>query len=323
MKVIKRSIHGYAQDPTKVLGFEKYEGIGNPDITLIPAAFDAHFGCWEQFNLDQHELETIKKSKVVRLEFEEPNKFFIRENFESYDNDFYRIFTLCPYTAEYLNRHQGTVRRVPIFFPFNESYIPQESEKLYDVIYTGHILAKPILQDIKTISQFNYRLVSNSDHSLVTNPKASYEEKIALMSQSRITLVHNLLYPSFVHLRNIWRYPDWESNRAFSELPKRLNALQFFSHRGDMVVPQLKSRVFEAAFSRSLILCKRDPFNVIEHFFEPGKEFIYFEEGRLSETVSNILRCYDDYKFIINNAFQTAKKEYTTEAFFNKFIRNL
>jgi glycosyltransferase involved in cell wall biosynthesis len=323
MKILKRSEHGYAQDPTKNLGFEKHNGQGNPDVVLIVAAFDKHAGCWDQFNLSSQELARIKEKKVVRLEFEEPNKFFIPEDFDSYDHDFYKVYTLCPYTAEYLNEQQGQQRRVPIFFPFGAEHIPQVTQKIYDIIYTGHLHPKPILRDIKTISQFNYRLVSNSSHDLVTDRGVGYEQKINLISQSRITLVHNLLYPTFRHLRNVWGYPAWQENRAFSELPTPWKAASFFANRDQMLVPQLKSRAFEAAFSRSLILCKKDPFNVIEKYFEEGKEFVYFEERNLAETVSEILRNYGEYQSIIDNAFERASSEYTTDAFFRKFLKDI
>lgn len=322
MEVIKRSEHGYKQDPTKNLGFEKYDGQGNPDVALIVAAFE-RISCWEHMGLSDNEIERIKKKKVVRLEFEEPNNFFKAEDFDYYDHDFYKVFTLCPYTAEYLNEQQKCARRVPIFFPFNDKHIPKVFEKNFDIIYTGHLHPKPILRDMKTISQFNYRLVSNSEHSLVTDRGVGYEEKINLISQSRITLVHNLLYPTFSHLRNVWRYPEWQKNRAFMQLPKLRDAYRFFLNKSDMVVPQIKSRPFEAAFSRSLILCKKDPFNVIENFFEPGKEFVYYEEGRLAETVSEILQSYDDYQSIIERAFEKAQSEYTTEKFFKKFLRDI
>jgi len=222
-----------------------------------------------------------------------------------------------------LNAQQGCRRRVPIFFPFNDSHTPGITDKKYDIIYTGHIVSKQILRDIKTSSQFNYRLVSNSTHALVTDRGVGYEEKLSLISQSKITLVHNLLSPTFRHLRNVWQYPEWQKNQAFKELPTPCQAARFFTNRSSMLVPQLKSRAFEAAFSRSLILCKKDPFNVIENFFEEGKEFIYFEEGHLAETISKILQNYDDYQQIIENAFERAKKEYTTEAFFNKFLKDI
>ncbi len=323
MEVLKRSAHGYAQDPTKNLDFGRFEGCGNPDVALIVAAFERTAGCWKQFALSDVEIDRIKKKKVVRLEFEEPNKFFINENFDSYDYDFYKVLTLCPYTATYLNRLQGELRRVPIFFPFNYSHTPIITEKKYDVIYTGHIVSQHVLKDLKTISRFNYRLVSNSKHALVTNRGVDYNEKLTLISQSRITLVHNLLYPTFRHLRNIWNYPEWQNNLAFSELPPPWRMARFFTNRSAMVVPQLKSRAFEAAFSRSLILCKRDPFNIIEKYFEPEKEFIYFDEGCLSEAVARILQSYGDYQPVIDRAFERAKKEYTTDAFFHKFLRDI
>ena len=322
MEILKRSAYGYAQDPTKNFGFEKYDGLGNPEVVLIVAAFE-RLACWEHLGLSEDELERIKKKKVVRLEFEEPNKFFQAEDFDFYDHEFYKVFTLCPFTAEYLNRQQCANKREPIFFPFNGLHTPPRTEKKFDIIYTGHLHPKPIARDVKIISRFNYRLVSNSDSVLVTDRGVGYEEKINLISQSKITLVHNLLYPTFRHLRNIWRYPEWQSNRAFSQLPTRLNFASFFLRNSSMSVPQLKSRVFEAAFSRSLILCKRDPFNIIEKFFEPGKEFVYYEEGKLAETVAEILQSYSKYESVIERAFERAQKEYTTEAFFNKFLRDI
>ena len=322
MEIIKRSAHGYLQDPTKNLGLEIYEGCGNANVALIVAAFEK-IACWEHLGISDSEIERIKKKKVARLEFEEPNKFFIGEDFNSYDNDFYKIFTICPYTADFINAQQGNQRRVSIFFPFNDRHIPQTTVKEYDIIYTGHLHPKPILHDVKLMSRFNYRLVSNSNHNLVTDRGVGYEEKIKLIAQSRITLVHNLLYPTFSHLRNVWGYPQWQDNLAFSQLPTPWKISRFFLNKAAIMVPQLKSRPFEAAFSKSLILCKKDPFNVIENYFEPGKEFIYYEEGKLIETISTILQSYDDYQPIIERAFDRAKNEYTSEVFFKKFLRDI
>ena len=70
------------------------------------------------------------------------------------------------------------------------------------------------------MSLFNYRLVSNSNHDLVTDKGVGYDEKLALIAQSRITLVHNLLYPTFSHLRNVWRYKDWQKNSESNQKMK-------------------------------------------------------------------------------------------------------
>ena len=321
MKVIKRSSHGYAQDPTKNLGLEAYDGQGTADVALIIAAFDTAAGCWDQFNLSRAELEKVKQMRVVRLEFEEPNKFFIPENFDAYDGDFHKVLTLCPFTAEYLNELQGVERRESIFFPFNEDYIPPTSEKRYDIIYTGHLHPKPIMRDMRAISRFNYRLVSNSQHQLVTNRGVGYQEKLKLISQSRITLTHNLLYPTMRHVLNVWKYPNWRANRAFADIPGAFRLLKRLLAGPEIEVPQLKSRVFEAAFCRSLILCKKDNYNVIEKYFTPNEEFIYYQEGTLVQTVNKILADYDTYLPVIEKAYKRAISQYTTSAFFAKYLK--
>ena len=322
MKVIKRSSHGYAQDPTKNLGLKAYDGQGAADVALVIAAFDQAAGCWDQFKLPPAELDAVKKMRVVRLEFEEPNKFFIPENFDAYDGDFHRVLTLCPYTAEYLNERQGVERRVPIFFPFDEAFIPPKSEKRYDIIYTGHLHPKPIMRDMKLISRFNYRLVSNSGHELVTDRGVGYQEKLDLISQSKITLTHNLLYPTVRLVLNVGKFPEWRDNKAFSDIPRGLIGLAKRLMTGQGIeVPQLKSRVFEAAFCRSLILCKKDNFNVIEKYFTPGEEFVYYEEGRLVETVNKILANYDAYLPMIDRAYNRTVSQYTTAAFFEKYLK--
>ena len=321
MKVIKRSSHGYAQDPTKNLGLEAYDGQGAADVALVIAAFDQAAGCWDQFKLPPAELDAVKKMRVVRLEFEEPNKFFIPENFDAYDGDFHRVLTLCPYTAEYLNERQGVERRVPIFFPFDEAFIPPKSEKWYDIIYTGHLHPKPIMRDMKLISRLNYRLVSNSNHELVTDRGVGYQEKLNLIAQSKITLTHNLLYPTVRHVFSVWKYPDWRANQAFSDIPGVIGLLKRLLTGPEIEVPQIKSRIFEAAFCRSLILCKKDNFNVIEKYFTPGEEFVYYEEGRLVYTVNKILANYDAYLPVIDRAYNRAVSQYTTAAFFEKYLK--
>ena len=323
MEILERGDHGYSQDPTKNFGFEKFDGQGSSDVLLIVAAFEQLAGCWDQYGLSGQELARIKSKKVVRLEFEETNKFFRGENFDSYDHSFHRVFTLCPYTADYLNNLQGEQRRIPVFFPFDREAIPAIRAKDIDIVYTGHIIAKPILRDIKVISNFNYRLVSNTKNKLVTDFGVGYQEKINLISRSKITLVHNLLYPTFQHLKEVWKYPSWQNNLAFKCLPQSSDWLQFFLNRKNMVVPQLKSRAFEAAFSRSLILCKRDPFNIIENFFDPGEEFVYFDDGELKDRIADILLNYEKYLPIIKRAHLKAVSLYTTEAFFNKYLKNI
>jgi hypothetical protein len=119
----------------------------------------------------------------------------------------------------------------------------------------------------------------------------------------------------------VWKYPDWRANQAFSDIPGVIGLLKRLIARQQIEVPQLKSRVFEAAFCRSLILCKRDNFNVIEKYFTPNEEFVYYEEGRLVETVNKILSNYDAYLPVIDEAYKRAVSQYTTAVFFEKYLK--
>ena len=87
------------------------------------------------------------------------------------------------------------------------------------------------------------------------------------------------------------------------------------------IVPQQKSRMFEAAFSRSLMLVKKDPWNLIEYFFNPNQDFIYFnKEEDLPKLINKILKNYNLYKPMVNNAFKKAKKNYTVDIFYKKYL---
>ena len=120
----------------------------------------------------------------------------------------------------------------------------------------------------------------------------------------------------------MWKYPEWVANKAFADIPRgALRLAKRLLSGPEIEVPQLKSRVFEAAFCRSLILCKRDSFNVIEKYFTPGEEFVYYAEDKLSETVNEILANYDDYLPMIDKAYNRACAQYTTAAFFEKYLK--
>ena len=93
---------------------------------------------------------------------------------------------------------------------------------------------------MNTIKHFNYRFVSFVNNGITTNVNPTYVEKLKLISQSKITVVHNLTGTG---------------------------------------TTQIKTRPFEAAFSRSLILCKKDQWNIIEEWFEPDKDFLYYDDG--------------------------------------------
>lgn len=272
--------------------------------------------------MPKKELKKILSKKIVRLEFEEPNKFNIGDNPDLYDHYFDKIFTICPFTAKWLNERQGNNKRTPFFYPVNEEYIPRKTKKIYDIIYVGHIVSKSLHNDIETISKYNYRFVSQGKHSLVTNFNVSYQDKLKLLSQSKIALVQNLLFPNPYHIFNIWKAHNWQKNEAFKLIPPWYQLWRIFADK-NIVIPQVKTRLFESALSRSLILCKKDPFNIIENFFEPSKEFIYYEEGKLDETIKKVLKNYTKYQIIAENAYKRAVKNYTTKALVKNYLSKI
>lgn len=305
-------LRSYPQDPPRFFDFSRFADEAG-DFVLVPGLIDfAH-------------LEQFKGRRVVYLEFEEPNRFFAQDpgfHHQDYEDYLWRVFTICPYTARWLNARQGTQKRTPIFFPFNEGYAPQPTAKEFDVIYTGQILA-PQLQDIvAAISRFDYRLVSYSYRAdeRVTHTDATYAEKLALISRARVTVVANLVYPGSEHIKTVRKIRGYRDNEAFRLIP---SARTPWLRRGRYpVAPQVKSRLFEAAFCGSLILCQRDIFGIVERFFTPD-EFVYYADGRLEETLEAILSNYERYLPVIERARTRAFREYTTAAFFARFLRHL
>ena len=310
MRVLKEGRTSYPQDPTRNFDFERFNDLCG-DYILIEGLFDFNF----------LESQTLKNSKVVYLEFEEPNRFFVQEasfNHTPYEDNFDKIFTICPYTATWLNREYNNQKRTPVYFPFNENDIPPKTDKVYDIIYTGHISSPSLEKMVGRMTKYNYCLVSNSSHPVVTHKGASYKEKLALISKSKITLTHNLLYLNPEHIHNVNQVKNFRSNEAYKYVPDIQG-----NYPEEVIVPQLKSRLFEAAFCRSLILCRRDPWNIVECYFKPDSEFIYYDDDKLEEMIEHILNNYEDYLPVINDAYERAVNSYTTERFFQDYLRDL
>jgi spore maturation protein CgeB len=91
-------------------------------------------------------------------------------------------------------------------------------------------------------------------------------------------------------------FPDYKDHEALIHIDKG-------------IAPQFKSRIIEAAFCKTLNLIKYDEWNVIEKWFEPNKEFIYYYDKKdLEEKIKDILENYDKYSIIIENAHKKVFK---------------
>jgi hypothetical protein len=299
---------GYLDDPIYHLNLKRFEETSD-DYYLMVGDFYSTPRINQEFD-----------KPLVILTLEEPNfctrdwkvnpitgeNVLVGQHADDF-NKAQKVLTLCPYTANSIDN------RVPIFFPYNEEYLQTNFTKEFDIIYSGHYHSPLLLNLIKTLydNNIDYRVINSSNDQYTTNSNCSYLEKIELYSKSKMTLCHNLL---FVHPQNVPRYKQFlnaEKNLAFAYLDHGL-------------MPQIKSRVFEAAFNKSLILCLKDPWNIIEMFFEPDKEFIYFEnEFDLLEKISYIKENYIEFEPIIENAYQKAINNYTTQHFYKNYLKKI
>lgn len=337
LKIYNGKNGAYPQCPTRFLGFEEFFVSNSDKVQLVVGG-----------GFDSLEIKNFKRENpdifLVLIEFDEPNRFFYTDknaltNKLDYQDSFDQILTICPYTAKWLNNKFNTNKRIPVFFPFNEHFIPREKPKKYDVIYTGHILAKPILEIAMIMSKFNYAIVSSSDHPLVNKRGVDHQGKMDLIRESKITIVQNLHYMDPFHIANLQLINGFQDNEAYKLVPQKAEfqgtlfnvllgaagrvkrKLQNKFYDTPVFVPQIKSRAFEAAFGKSLMLVQKDQFNIIEQFFTPEKEFVYYEQGKLKEKIEEILQNYDSFQHIIENAFLRATNEYTSRQFYRKYLK--
>lgn len=248
------------------------------------------------------------QKKIIQIEMEMPN-FLVSAGWMSFrytlDDKFYKVLNICPYTSEWRNKALGKDLYQPIFFAVNEGFLAVNPVKRYDVVYAGHIVSPEIEDVIKTISKFNYAFINHDGHTLVTHRYASYADKMNVISESKIMVVNNLLFPNDQHWLETKAVPKWSENQALLHPP---------------YMPQLKSRVFEAAAGKTLILCRKDPWNVIENYFTPDQDFVYYEHGQLESKIREILGNWHLYSQIAESAYNKTRAEYTTRRFFEKFI---
>ena len=213
------------------------------------------------------------------------------------------VLTICPYTAKCFDN------RTFVFFPFNDEFIPVNTEKIYDVIYTGshpHNVNWGGVIDV--MSRYNHRYVYFTNGTHVTDIGLSYREKMNLYGQSKIAVCHGLATAWEVNVPRYRAFPKSNENEAFKSLDKNL-------------LPQFKSRVMEAAFSKCLILHYKDEWNVIENWFDVGEEFLFFSTPEELDTIiKDVLDNPNKYQPIIDKAYNKAINNYTTKHFIEKYL---
>lgn len=215
-----------------------------------------------------------------------------------------KILTLCPFTTEWIKKEMGIPAQC-VFFPTNPKYLPVNFEKKYDLIYCGN-LSDETIRLLEIASKIcKICVVSMSPHHLVTHSNVSYIEKLNLIAQSKICMVHNIAWCSDYAVHNIVGFAGYNNNPAY-RLVK--------SHK---ILPQIKSRTFEAAFGKSLILSRNDPWNLIDMYF--SNQYIGYDVSSFAEILQHALS--QDNNHMIENAYQMAINNYTTDHFKERFLQ--
>ena len=217
-----------------------------------------------------------------------------------YEEYFTEVYSICPYTVSWLNKQHFGRQYKDVFYPFRESLIPEEQPKEYDVIYHGGIHGQEHANCLVAMREFNYRYETMTHHinslthkclPLATNLDLSFSEKINLVAQSKISVCYNLVHLTPAHIEALKTYKNWEDNKAFAEVGRR------------NVMPQFKTRAHEAAISKTLNLVHRDRWNVMERYYTPESEFIYFDdEWDLRNRIKDVLENWNDYQDVVESA---------------------
>lgn len=252
------------------------------------------------YGIDGINGKIIFNFKNILIEFEEPN-FFIYRDFNKYIEYTKNIdlkLTLCPYTSKIFNNALHKEISKNIFFPTNIKYIqdkigiPNFNNKTFSVQYIGH-----------NVSNETKHFINLSDNIIPND----YIDKFKLLYNTKIVICHNVLFckPNHINIYDtfIKFYPELENDNKY--------------------IPQLKSRVFESGFSKCIPLVMYENTKIIENYFIPDIDFIYFYNlDDLNDKIAVLLENYDKYKIIAENCYNKCINNYTIEHFIDKYIIN-
>lgn len=290
----------------------------NIDKHEVPSTNDVlmqGINCTWNFDI-QNKYKDFESRKLLNLW--QPCEFVFPQNEIGEDalqqtKYFTKVYTICPYSAKWMNKMLGDEKHEAIFYPFGDDVIPERQEKIYDVVYFGGIHGIDHAECLQQISKFNYRFISQQSYPPPYTPtdfNVSFKEKLDIVAKTKISVCYNMLHFQEHHQYGIKQYDKWWENEAFA-------------YMGDYGrAPQFKQRVHESAFSRTLILCKRDYWNLIEYYYEPNVDFIYFNDNsELEGLIRDILHNYKDYEKMIENAYNKSLN-YTSKNLYEHIKNN-
>jgi len=306
----------YPDDINSKLNFDEFTNDQSNNVLLVGLAP----------TYDMNVINSLPSyARTVYFNIEHPCTLYAGKNATGLDpieqqTFFTDVYTICPYTATWFNEVLKTKTRfVPMPYVHNLKYNTYaNSRKKFDIVYAGLIHDDEIAGYVQAIKSFNYVFTSipayNRIHtvdSLITHNNIPNTGKWTVMSATKLAIIQNNLYLLPEQINSVKRLPNWEANKAFSHLDTR-------------VIPQLKSRTVESALCRNLMLVKRDHWNVIENWFKPNEDFIYFDDAEdLRQKTKELLEKYEskEIQAIVDSAYNKVVKYYNTKYLFER-IKN-
>tara|TARA_R110000787_G_scaffold14880_7_gene45787 strand:- start:85 stop:1038 length:954 start_codon:yes stop_codon:yes gene_type:complete len=257
----------------------------------------------------EHQLKEPYKDYKRRclLALWSPCEFTSNTGYYHFDHyDFFTdVYCVCPFTCKFMNEHYGYEKFKYIPYPFTNRSVSEFGNYDADCSWMGSIHGQDHISAVETMLNFEYKFLTSQRntwmrHSLefnaCTHVMLPNDEKLVELSKSRSSLSFNMIYMSPSSKRN-----DFQAFERFDE----------------GIMPQFKVRNHEIASSKSLLLVKKDPWNLIEDFYKPEKEFIYFENfDELHDIIKDVSENFENYENIIESAY-TRSRDYTAEKIFD------
>lgn len=310
MKILFDGGSDYSFGPIQHLNFKQYENTSNNLLYC--------YGINTGYHINKPPKENFKYR--IYFEHEEPNGFTLegKLGYErgNWNIDYWtKIGHICPYTIDWYNNYIYPGKKF-FFVPYMinpDYYFPDENKK-YSVCYIGglhgrHGIFHNVISAIKEIP--GYRFLCYQNQPFVTNYNEPFLLKNKINAQTKISIIVNQLSEN----------RPWQYSLIMSRLPY-IEKNQAFTQLKNGIMPQFKWRVLEAALSKSLILCLKDEWNVIEYAFKPDVDFIYFENmDTLTTKINECLNNWDYCEKIIENAYKKCIDNYTVQAFYDKFLK--
>lgn len=230
-------------------------------------------------------------------------------HFDHYDF-FTDVYCVCPFTCQFMNQHYGYEKFKYIPYPFTNYTVTQFENYDADCSWMGSIHGQDHISAIEVIQDFNYKFLTSQKNTWMRHPyefqKCTHvdlpsDQKLIELSKCRSSLSFNMIYMSPNSVKN-----------NFSA----------FDKFDEGIMPQFKVRSHEITSSKSLMLVKKDPWDLVEDFYEPNKEFLYFKNfDELRSIISDLSTDFSKYRDIINNAYLRSKN-YTVDKIFQYIKTN-